>query len=220
MGNEKGFLRYIENSLRSDALSNLQKFYLWQDLSNLVAAEVEAARMLAVQPFLLRRLKCFLKVELAYYAYRRRVREKIKIKEIHPMRYPFLKCGIPIDFSAILRPLNQKRQFGPRQKPKRSSHNPETRLLVKQVHRRLVRYRNAYFKIYFISCVLFVINSLLADLPIEVSLPAGYVVLCSFAICLILCLYHFAMYVFLFVRMISYTLRPLQPYERNRPTDQ
>lgn len=218
MENEKGFLRYIENSLRSDTLPNLQKFHLWQDLSSLVAAEEEAARTLAVQSSLLRRLKCFLKTELTYYACRRRVKEKTK--GIYPAHYSCLKCGIGIDFSTILKYLNQKWRFWPGQKPKRSPRDPETRLLVKQVHRRLVRCRNTYFLICLISFILLIIYSLLANLPLEISLPAGYVILFGYAICFALILYYFAVYIFLAARMIGYTLRPPQTYKRNRPADQ
>jgi hypothetical protein len=74
---KEDILQLIDKILVNGHVSNLEKFYLWEHLSELITASAEAeAPSLRLAP--LKRAKSFLKTNPAYYTCRRRVMEIVR----------------------------------------------------------------------------------------------------------------------------------------------
>ena len=76
-GEEEDILKLIDKILVNGHISDIEKFYLWEHLSEFAAASAEAETpSLRLSP--LKRVKSFLKTNPAYYTCRRRVMEIVR----------------------------------------------------------------------------------------------------------------------------------------------
>jgi hypothetical protein len=218
---KEDILQLIDKILVNGHVSNLEKFYLWEHLSELITASAEAeAPSLRLAP--LKRVKSFLKTNPAYYTCRRRVMEIVRTMRsflLNLENTPRIRTVVII--KGVLEQLLWYWQLEPEQEIKYASCSLEVRLLVQQTRRRLMRCRNAVVGFGIGSIALLDVDKILADhlylrvqsgvSPIEVILFQVVVLLfCISSLFLVLSIYYFATYIL----YALYVLTQFQPPTR------